>query len=99
MGLEKIYIRKKRIQKDWFGWLSKLFFISFLQTLALLFILFILERTEIFEIRVIGINEKILNPYESGGFFFGLILISDLIEEIFRYLVIERRKRKKMEKE
>ncbi len=81
--------------KGWFVWISKLFLICFIQTILLLLILFFLERTGVFMIRVHNWNDKVIYSGELGGFFFGLILISDILEEILRFYVTERKEKRK----
>ncbi len=79
--------------KGWFVWIAKLFFISFIQTLIFFLIIFVLERTGLFMMIVTNYNDKLIYGGEVGAFFFGLILISDIIEEILRYFVTERNHR------
>jgi len=84
--------------KGWFNWVARLFFLSFIQTIIFLLIIFVLERSGLFFLVVRDMDEKIIYPYEAGGFFFGLLLISDISVEIFRYFITEKKKIKKIEK-
>lgn len=77
--------------KKIFAWLSKLFFISFIQTLVFFITIFILERSGMFMMRVHNYNEQIIYGGEVGAFFFGLILISDIVAEGIRYLINRKR--------
>jgi uncharacterized membrane protein YobD (UPF0266 family) len=47
-------------------------------------ILYSLERLGIFAIYVSGFKSPLIYPYETGGFFFALVLISDITVEYFR---------------
>ena len=80
--------------KGWFVWIAKLFFISFIQTLIFFLVIFILERTGLFMMQVTNYNDSIIYGGEVGAFFFGLILISDIVAEILRYFITERNGRK-----
>ncbi len=57
---------------------------AFFQTIVLLGIVYCLERVGIFAIHVTSFNGTLIFPYETGGFFFTLVLISDLSVEFFR---------------
>jgi len=80
--------------KGWFVWLSKLFFVSFIQTLIFFLIIFVLERSGLYMLRVHDWNEDIIYGGEVGAFFFGLILITDIVAETLRYFVTEKKKRR-----
>ena len=74
-------INKKEVLKE----IGFVFLLAFVQTILFLLILFILERIGIFSIQVNYFNQKLIYSGETGGFFFSLILISDVIVEIIRY--------------
>ena len=88
---------KDKLKKG-FVWLSKLFFVSFIQTFIFFLVIFVLERTGTFMMQVTNYNDSIIYGGEVGAFFFGLILISDIVAEILRYFVTERKRRKNGEK-
>jgi hypothetical protein len=74
-------INKKEVGKE----IGFVFLMAFIQTILFLLILFVLERTGIFAIQVTNFNRTLIYPGEIGGFFFGMILIPDIVEEIIRY--------------
>jgi len=74
-----------------------IFFISFVETIILLVILFVLERADVFVIQVVSVDGVLVYPYESGGFFFGLILCTNLLGALLWAVITEWiRKRKGM---
>lgn len=66
-----------------------IFFISFVETIILLGILFVLERTGLFSIYVTGVDGFWVYSNESGGFFFGLILTTNVLGAVIWHLVTE----------
>lgn len=72
-----------------------IFFISFVETIILLVILFALERGGVFMIQVLAVDGVLVYPYESGGFFFGLILCTNLLGAVVWYFIMKWIRKKK----
>lgn len=82
--LQRVNLEIKEFKDKFLKWLLFLLSFAFFQTIVLLGSLYILERAGIFAISVIGFKSPLIYPYETGGFFFALILISDIAVEFIR---------------
>jgi len=71
----------------YFEKLCTLLGLSLLQSGILLLIVYIMERLNIFGIYVKYFDHTLIYPYELGGFFFILILITSFIIEIVKILM------------
>jgi hypothetical protein len=82
--LKGVNLEIKEFKDRMLKWILFLLSFAFFQTIVLLGILYILERMDLFAVIVIGFKSPLIYPYETGGFFFALILISDIAVEYIR---------------
>ncbi len=82
--LPGVNLEIKEFKDKFLKWVLFLLSFAFIQTIVLLGTLYILERAGIFAITIIGFKSPLIYPYETGGFFFALILISDIAVEFIR---------------